>query len=165
MAGEKGGGGRYVVEEDPPATMSRRTFVKAGAVAAAIAWMGAFGVNIPLFRNKLKAAETEAALNLEARREMLADVKNDTFFRINEIFHEIQTAEELLKIYEFSLIPQAELSLKSSEIGYLAGKVGFLHLLESERMILQLRLGYFQILSGLGKSLALLERIVGFELE
>ena len=34
---------RYVVEEDPPSSMSRRTFVKAGAVAAGIAWIGAFG--------------------------------------------------------------------------------------------------------------------------
>ena len=37
---------RYVVEEDPPSTMDRRTFVKAGAVVAGIAWIGAFGGSI-----------------------------------------------------------------------------------------------------------------------
>jgi len=48
---EEGGGrghdrDRYVVEEDSPSTMSRRTFVKAGAVVAGVAWIGAFGGSI-----------------------------------------------------------------------------------------------------------------------
>jgi Rieske Fe-S protein len=39
-------GDRYVVEEDPPDTMSRRTFVKAGAAVAGVAWVGAFGGSV-----------------------------------------------------------------------------------------------------------------------
>jgi rieske iron-sulfur protein len=38
--------GRYVVEEDPPTTVSRRTFVKAGAAVAGVAWIGAFGGSV-----------------------------------------------------------------------------------------------------------------------
>lgn len=41
-----GRGGRYVVEADPPSSMSRRSFVKVGAVVAGIAWIGAFGGSI-----------------------------------------------------------------------------------------------------------------------
>jgi Rieske Fe-S protein len=37
---------RYVVEEDPPSTMDRRTFVKAGAAVAGAAWVGAFGGSV-----------------------------------------------------------------------------------------------------------------------
>ena len=45
--GTRGGrGGRYVVETDPPSSMSRRSFVKVGAVVAGIAWIGAFGGSI-----------------------------------------------------------------------------------------------------------------------
>jgi Rieske Fe-S protein len=36
----------YAVEEDPPSTMSRRSFVKAGAVVAGAAWIGAFGGSV-----------------------------------------------------------------------------------------------------------------------
>ena len=43
---KKGRSDRYVVEEDPPSTMNRRTFVKAGAAAAGAAWIGAFGGSI-----------------------------------------------------------------------------------------------------------------------
>lgn len=38
--------GRYKVEEDPPSSMSRRTFVKAGAAVAGVAWAGALGGSI-----------------------------------------------------------------------------------------------------------------------
>lgn len=37
---------RYVVEEDPPATMDRRAFVKVGAVVAGAAWIGALGGSV-----------------------------------------------------------------------------------------------------------------------
>ncbi len=50
--GEDGKAGRdrsqdpYEVQEDPPSTMSRRTFVKAGAAVAGAAWVGAFGGSV-----------------------------------------------------------------------------------------------------------------------
>ena len=59
---------------------------------------------------------------------------------------------------------QAEQALKASEIGYLAGKVDFLNLLDSERMILMIKNGYFKVFSEYGKSLAKLGRLVGKDL-
>ena len=46
--GDDGGQSRgmYVVEADAPSTMSRRSFVKAGAAVAGIAWIGAFGGSV-----------------------------------------------------------------------------------------------------------------------
>jgi len=66
-----------------------------------------------------------------------------------------------VNLYKYSLIPQAEQSLKASEVGYLAGKVDFLNLLDSERMLLLIETGYFKAIADLGKSLAQLERVVG----
>jgi outer membrane protein TolC len=76
----------------------------------------------------------------------------------------VATAREQIKLYEFSLLPQAEQALKASEVAYLAGKVDFLALLDSERMILMIKNGYFKIMSDLGRSLAQLERLVGEDL-
>jgi outer membrane protein TolC len=123
--------------------------------------LGAIGINIPLWRGKYDAAEAEAAIRLTANQKRLEGVKNDTAARINEYYHEIETYEDQLALYKHSLIPQAEQALKASEIGYLSGKVDFLNLLESERMILQIRTGYFKTLSDSRKTLALLERMVG----
>jgi rieske iron-sulfur protein len=44
--GPEGPEDAYTVEEDPPSTMSRRTFVKAGAAVAGAAWIGAFGGSV-----------------------------------------------------------------------------------------------------------------------
>jgi outer membrane protein TolC len=128
------------------------------------AWLGAIGVNIPLWRGKYKAAEAEAAIRLTANQKHFEEIKSDTMARVSEYYQEVKTYEDQLALYKHSLIPQAEQTLKASEVGYLSGKVDFLNLLESERVILQIKTGYFKNLSESRKSLARLERLVGQEL-
>jgi cobalt-zinc-cadmium efflux system outer membrane protein len=128
------------------------------------AWMGSVGINIPLWRKRLRAAEAEEATKLEASEDLYRNIENETLSRVNELFFEAKTVEEQIKLYQYSLLPQAEQSFKASEIGYLAGKVDFLNLLESERMVLMIKTGYHKAVSDLNKSLARLERIVGKEL-
>jgi outer membrane protein TolC len=125
------------------------------------AWMGSIGINIPLWRKKLRAAEAEEATKIKASESLYRNMENDTLSRVNELFFEVQTVEEQIKLYQYSLLPQAEQAFKASEIGYLTGKVDFLNLLESERMVLMVKIGYFKAISNLSKSLARLERIVG----
>jgi outer membrane protein TolC len=128
------------------------------------AWLGAIGVDIPLWRGKYKAAEAEAAIRLTANQKHFEEIKSDTMARVSEYYQEVKTYEDQLALYKHSLIPQAEQTLKASEVGYLSGKVDFLNLLESERVILQIKTGYFKNLSESRKSLARLERLVGQEL-
>lgn len=125
------------------------------------AWMGSVGINIPIWRKKLHAAEAESALQLKASKERYADVKNETLSRVNELYYEAKTAEEQIDLYKYSLMPQAEQAFKASEVGYLAGKVDFLNLLDSERMVLLIKTGYHKSIADFGKSLAQLERVVG----
>ena len=128
------------------------------------AWMGSVGINIPLWRKKLHASEAEAKIRLEAGMEDYRAAWNDTKAQVNELFHDIKTYEEQLKLYKFSMLPQAEQASRASEIAYVAGKVDFLNILDRERMVLQIKTGYYKILSDLWKSLSRLERIVGREL-
>jgi outer membrane protein TolC len=95
---------------------------------------------------------------------MYNNIRNETLSRINALYFEVATAREQIELYEYSLLPQAEQALKASEVGYLAGNADFLALLDSERMILMIKNGYFKILAELGKSLARLERLVGKDL-
>jgi outer membrane protein TolC len=83
---------------------------------------------------------------------------------INELYLEIKTLEEQIELYKHTLLPQAEQSVKASEIGYVAGKVDFLNLLDGERMILHIKTGYQKLLIDREKSRARLERIVGRDL-
>lgn len=124
-------------------------------------WMASIGINIPIWRGRLRASEAEAAIKIEASQEGYKNIENETLSRVNELFFEVKTASEEVNLYKYSLIPQAEQSLKASEVGYLTGKVDFLNLLDSERMLLQIKTGYFKAVADLGKSLAQLERVVG----
>lgn len=128
------------------------------------AWMAAIGITIPLWRKKPHAAQAEAVLRRNASEALLENVENDTFASIHEFFHEVRTIQEQVDLYKYSLLPQAEQAFKASEVGYLAGKVDFLNLLDSERMVLMVKNGYYKALADLGKSSAKLERVVGTEL-
>jgi outer membrane protein TolC len=125
------------------------------------AWMASIGVNIPLWKKKLRAAEAEQAIKIKASEASYRNTENETLSSVNEFFFEVKTAKEQIELYEYSLLPQAEQTFKASEIGYLAGKVDFLNLLESERMVLLIKTGYYKAISYFGKSLAQLERVVG----
>ncbi len=125
------------------------------------AWMASIGINLPIWRKKLRAGEAEEATRLKASENLYRNMENETLSRVNELFYEVKTDEEQIKLYKYSLLPQAEQSFKASEIGYLAGKVDFLNLLDSERMVLMIKNGYYKAISDLNKSVAQLERIVG----
>ncbi len=127
-------------------------------------WMASVGINIPIWRKKLHAAEAEAATKLKASQDSYKNVQNETLSRVNELFFEVETASEQVNLYKYSLLPLAEQSLKASEVGYLTGKVDFLNLLDAERMVLLIRIGYFKTIADLGKSLAQLERVIGKDL-
>ena len=125
------------------------------------AWMASIGINIPIWRKKLRAAEAEATIRIQASEDLYENMENETLSRIRALHFEVETAREQIDLYKYSLLPQAQQALKASEVGYLAGKVDFLNLLDSERMILAIRNGYFKIFSEFGKSLARLERLAG----
>ena len=84
------------------------------------------------------------------------------FFHIRK--RKADKEEALKQLHLHRIRAKAEQTLKASEVGYLSGKVDFLNLLESERMILQIKTGYFKNLSDSRKSLARLERLIGQDL-
>lgn len=129
------------------------------------AWMASVGMNIPLWRKKLRAGKAEAQTRLRASEKSLAALQRKTEALVHELHDEMATAEEQLALYADVLLPQAEQTLKASEAGYLAGKVDFLTLLESQRMILTIRMGMERIFSEIWKTNARLERLTGLDLD
>ena len=73
----------------------------------------------------------------------------------------IGTIRNQIELFENALIPQAEQALRSSEAAYSTGMLGVLDLLDSERMLLDVRLGLAQLRSDYLKSLAEMERAIG----
>ncbi len=119
---------------------------------------------------RVRAADYSATLPREAKamlnssEKTYRDMENSTLFSVKDYHFRMQTAERLVKLYSNSIIPQAEQSLRAAEIGYQAGQVDFLNLIDSQRVLLDFNLANYRAISDFGINVAELERVVGLEL-
>lgn len=122
------------------------------------------GVTLPIWRGRLLAAEREAVQALEAARASRDAATSRVLFEVSDGLTRVRTAAETVKLYETTLVPQAEQSLKAATIAYEADRADFLNLLDSQRALLDFRLGYHRALVDFQQRLAELERAVGSDL-
>ena len=125
------------------------------------AWSLMVGLNIPLWQAPRNAERerTIAAQNAEEAR--LQDLKIQIRENINDLIFRQASTHETIVLYKNELLPQAENSLASALAAYRAGRIGFLELLDAERMLLQLRLSFINEQVNYQKTVAALERAVG----
>ena len=119
------------------------------------------GVNIPIRRRKYDAAVLEATEDQIGSREGYRNILNSVDASVRATGFRIQTLEEQIALFERTLLPQAEQALRSTEAAYSTGSLGVLDLLDSERVLLEVRLGLEQLRSEYMKSLAEMERAIG----
>ena len=119
------------------------------------------GVNLPIFRRKYDAAVLEATEDFLAARERYRSTVNQVEVSIRSVGFRARTIEQQIGLFEDVLLPQAEQALRSSEAAYSTGTLGILDLLDSERVLLEVRLGLAQFDSDYMKALAEMERAIG----
>jgi outer membrane protein TolC len=124
-------------------------------------WNITVGVNLPIGRRKRDAAVLEATESLLASKESYRDQWNRLEAAIRATAFRLETVDEQIDLYESTLLPQAEQSLAASEAAYSTGEIGVLDLLDSERVLLDVRLGLAQLTSEYMKALAEMERALG----
>ncbi|MGB4781854.1 TolC family protein [Candidatus Methylomirabilis sp.] len=126
-------------------------------------YTGMLTFTIPFFWTKSKHdKEVEEASAQIARAEAsYRATKNLAFLEVRESTTKLNAARKSVTLYRTGLLPQAELSLKAAEAAYQTGRLEFTGLLETERSLRDVRLGYYRTLVTLEQSLADLERAVG----
>lgn len=127
--------------------------------------MGFVSINIPLWFGKLRAQQREAEKRLESSREARVHAENNVFSEVQDAWFRAQVALDQVTLYTESLLPEAEQTFDASQAGYEAGTVSFIDLLDSERALLNFRLGLIMSETELAKALAALERAAGVDLE
>ena len=120
-----------------------------------------FGLTLPLWIPQVKASVREGQKRLESTVSGMHEVANRTFFEVKDNHARWQTATRLVQLYRDTLIPQAELSYRAAEAGYIAGKVDFLNYLDGQRTLLDFRLAFERAKVDAQERLATLERAVG----
>ncbi len=127
-------------------------------------WDAMFQINIPLWRAKYNN-QVEEGLNMaDAIRSKLKAEENMISAKVKEGVVKAETADKIRTLYETSLLPQAELSFESALKNYQSGKVDFLMLLDTERLLKKTRIDYIGAVINYYKRLVSLERAVGEEL-
>ena len=129
------------------------------------ALMGFISFNLPIWRGKLRAEKNQAERRLAASRETASDLRVEIRAQVHAAWFHAKIREEQIKLYQSDLMPLAEQSLQSAQAGYRAARVGFLDVLDSQRVLFRLRLGQVTAETDFAKSLAQLERSVGIDLE
>ncbi len=120
------------------------------------------GVSIPLWFFAKQNGDYEAASARAVRAQAnLENVRLATSSEVRSLVFDVTSHAQLLKIYKTSLIPQASTTLSSSRSAYRAGRTQFLELLDSERSLYAVRVGYYQTLSQYVDDMTKLESIVG----
>ena len=126
--------------------------------------MGSISVNVPIWFGKLNAAEREARKNLAASLESARNAANNVDADVRDAWFQATTARDQVALYRQNLLPQAEQTFESSRASYEAGQGSFIDFLDTERSLLNFRLGLVGSETELAKALAALERAIGIDL-
>ena len=105
----------------------------------------------------------EALAERQAARANLAAMKNMALFEIRDTSSKAEAAMRSISIYRDGLLPQAEQSFQAAVAAYQTGGVNFMTLLDAQRTIRDVRMGYYKALVDYEQSRADLERAVGNE--
>jgi outer membrane protein, heavy metal efflux system len=107
----------------------------------------------------------EALAERQAAKANLLAMKNMTLFEVKEMSAKVAAAMKSIAIYRDGLLPQAEQSFQAAVAAYQTGGANFMTLLDAQRTIRDVRMGYYKALVDYEQSRADLERAVGKELQ
>ena len=124
-------------------------------------WSLTLGASIPVFRGSYDAGVREAAARLSAAEEAYRDAANGVALAVRSTAFRLTTIEGQLALFERALLPQAEQALRATEEAYSGGVTGVLELLDSEEVLLDVRLGLVRLRADYMKALADMERAIG----
>jgi outer membrane protein TolC len=126
-------------------------------------YSGMLTLTIPFIWTKTKHDKEveEASAQIAKAEASYRAIKNLAFLEVRDNLLKSNAARKSVSLYRTGLLPLTELSLKAAEAAYQTGRLEFTGLLEAERALRDVRLGYYRALVTLEQSLADLERAVG----
>jgi outer membrane protein TolC len=100
------------------------------------------GLNLPLWLRRNKARVAATHLEVRAQEELVEETWNQIEGDIRSVKKRLDEIEETYRLYQGGLVGESEQMLASAYSAYETGKIGFLDLLDSERMVVRIRLDF-----------------------
>jgi outer membrane protein TolC len=122
-------------------------------------------VSLPIWRRRLAAGVEEASQTRLAAEQFLRSTIAAIRTTVGDLAARIPLLREEVELFGSLMLPQAEEALDSALAGYSAGSHGALDLLDSERVLLQVRIAEARARTDLAIAVARLEGAVARPLE
>jgi outer membrane protein TolC len=123
-----------------------------------------FGITLPIWGHKNRARMEEARHLARAACYERTAATDDVMARISKVYFRLQNAERLVRLYDHSLIPQAEQALRVAEQWHDTGRDTYGRLLEARMVWLNFQLASQRALVDYEQMVARLEQLVGISL-
>ena len=118
-------------------------------------------LNLPVRTAKREGEVREAEAKINQRIAELHRLTDDVNLAVTQAYQEAAESEQTVSLYEKSLLPDAELTVKSAQSSYTTGKIPAVTLIEAERGVVDLRDRYYEAMADAFRRRAALERAVG----
>lgn len=124
-------------------------------------WIVGVGLDLPVFRNRLRAAVAEAEAERDAvasRRESLVD---QIATEVTTALARLEEAGHVVELYRSRLLPASRDQVAAARAGFESGRNSFLALIEAERSQRSVELAHHQALADANRARAELDRALG----
>jgi cobalt-zinc-cadmium efflux system outer membrane protein len=141
------------------------TFISASGISPVRtgddAWNLAFGLNLPIWWQRLRARVLEGNAQTLASVEEYNDLRNRLFFELQDTLVKIDTQYRQAVLLRDLIVPRAWQAVTVSTSSYQAGALGFTALIDNWRKWLDFSLGYQRALAELEQRFADLQQLIG----
>ncbi len=127
-------------------------------------WAITFGINVPIWFDKIRAGIRESRAKLLASMSEYQATRNRVYFQVEDALTNVQAQEQLARLFATTIIPQAQQTYEVSLASYMAGQSNFEYLIDNWRKWLVFTIQYHRALGQLEESVADLEQAVGLSL-
>lgn len=118
-------------------------------------------INLPIWRNKYRAAVREAELRHITSVKERDNRTNILIAEVKTVLYNFRDSERKVKLYRDTLIPKAKQSLNVTQRAFETGNKDFLNLIDAQRTLLELELAYERALTDRIKHCARVEMLSG----
>lgn len=122
---------------------------------------GMLGLTLPLWAQRDAAGLREARARQAASRLSAEDLANRTRFEVEDLVVKLETSARLYKLYDDTVLPQAQSALDATQSAYESDSASFLDFMDAERALLRFELEQERHRVDYAEGLAELERVVG----
>jgi len=152
----------FVPPPDP--TTGMVPMVNRMSEAGTDSWAIMFGVNVPMWVEKIQAGIREAHSRRLATQHEYVAARNRVSFELEDALARVRAQGELAAIFKNTIIPQAQQAYEVSRAAYSAGTSDFLFVIDNWQKWLMFTIQYHRALGELERSVADLEAAIGSSL-